>query len=283
MKNLDQYQLLYNDLWLHKSVSDQRFTNNDKLSTQNVHEALVTKQPIPNIIDAAIAKSVSMPVKPNPPTSTKEIIAHYSKADKQVEDITVKSIITDEQPLINNWDTLVSNITNCTKCELCHGRQNVVIERGSRTANWMFIGEGPGENEDLQGKPFVGAAGDLLQKMLLAMNLDSLNDVYICNVVKCRPPYNRNPEDDEINACKNYLLSQIELVKPKIIVALGRFAFHALLDTKLAMTKFRGKVNYFNHIPLIVTYHPAYLLRNPVAKKDAWLDLQLALKVFDGL
>lgn len=280
MKNQDQYQLLYNNLWLHKSTPDTRFINNDKLTIAKQQEVLVTKQATPQIMEAAAAKPT---VQLEQAVTAKEIIAHYPKIDKQVAAIPVKVVSNSMEPLITNWDTLVSEITNCTRCELCHGRQNVVIERGSRTAKWMFIGEGPGENEDLQGKPFVGAAGALLQKMLLAMKLDPENDVYICNVVKCRPPYNRNPEDSEINSCKNYLLSQIALVQPQIIVTLGRFAFHTLLNTTAATAKFRGKINYFNEIPLIVTYHPAYLLRNPAAKKDAWTDLQLALQVFGSV
>jgi DNA polymerase len=182
--------------------------------------------------------------------------------------------------LIDNWDTLVSNITNCTKCDLCLKRKNVVIERGNRSAKWMFVGEGPGEQEDIQGKPFVGASGQLLQKMIVAMQLDPAIDVYICNVVKCRPPSNRNPEPKEIELCRNYLFSQIELVKPQIIITLGRFAHQTLLNTSVALGRLRLKQHYYNKTPLIVTYHPAYLLRNPSAKKDAWADLQLAIQVF---
>jgi len=277
MKNLDQYQLLYNNLWLHKSNPDQRFIHMDKLvKTDSNDEILIKKTPS--------KPSPSVQVFTETPIAKKEIITHYAKVvkdDTATKPIPVKT--TTEESLITDWDTLVSDITNCTKCELCHGRQNVVIERGSRTAKWMFIGEGPGENEDKEGKPFVGAAGALLQKMLIAMKLDPENDVYICNVVKCRPPYNRNPEPHEIDSCKNYLLSQIALVQPKIIVTLGRFAFHTLLNTTAATAKFRGKINHFNDIPLIVTYHPAYLLRNPAAKKDSWTDLQLALQVFGSV
>ena len=173
----------------------------------------------------------------------------------------------------------MDKVNNCTLCSLCDGRKNVVFERGSRKAEWMFVGEGPGEEEDAQGYPFVGKSGQLLDKMILAMKLDKDHDVYVCNVVKCRPPYNRNPEIDEITACKNYLLSQIELVKPKKIIALGRFASQTLLDSNLAIGKLRNKVHCFKEIPLIVTYHPAYLLRNPGAKKDAWNDLKLAMQV----
>jgi DNA polymerase len=186
------------------------------------------------------------------------------------------------QDLINNWDSLVSSINICNKCDLSNGRQNTVIDRGNRQAKWMFIGEAPGEHDDVKGVPFVGASGELLDKMITAMKLDVNNDVYICNVIKCNPPYNRNPESHEVNMCNNYLLSQINLVKPQIIIALGRFASQALLSSDLATNKLRGQVHSIKNIPVIVTYHPAYLLRNVAAKKDAWEDLQLAMKVFNS-
>lgn len=179
--------------------------------------------------------------------------------------------------LILDWNALVNQASSCVSCKLCKGRTNVVIERGSRSAPFMFVGEGPGEDEDIQGVPFVGKSGQLLDKMIAAMGLDKNNDVYICNVVKCRPPYNRNPEADEIAACNYYLRSQIEMVKPKIIIALGRFASQTLLDSNLATGKLRGRIHKYKNIPLVVTYHPAYLLRNPNAKKDAWADLKLAM------
>ena len=165
---------------------------------------------------------------------------------------------------------------------MSNGRQNTVIDRGNRQAKWMFIGEAPGEHDDVKGVPFVGASGELLDKMITAMKLDVNNDVYICNVIKCNPPYNRNPESHEVNMCNNYLLSQINLVKPQIIIALGRFASQALLSSDLATNKLRGQVHSIKNIPVIVTYHPAYLLRNVAAKKDAWEDLQLAMKVFNS-
>lgn len=186
----------------------------------------------------------------------------------------------DNTNLILNWQELVNSALNCEKCKLSYGRTHVVIERGNREAKWMFVGEGPGEQEDMQGKPFVGASGQLLDKMIKAMNLNSQTDVYIANVVKCRPPHNRNPEEEEIAACSNYLKSQISLVKPKIIITLGRYAAQTLLNTDLAVGKLRKKVHSYAGIPLVVTYHPSYLLRTPTAKKDAWADLQLAMQTF---
>lgn len=187
---------------------------------------------------------------------------------------------TEKMILIDNWQELEHQIINCQKCKLCYGRKNVVIDRGKRNARWMFIGEGPGEQEDIQGKPFVGASGQLLDKMITAMQLSPENDVYIANVVKCRPPNNRNPNEEEIAACSNYLLSQIAMVKPDIIITLGRFAIQTLLKTTLAVGKLRNKVNYYDSTPVIATYHPSYLLRTPEAKKDAWADLQLAMRTF---
>ena len=176
-----------------------------------------------------------------------------------------------------NWEQLAHKVSICENCKLCENRTQTVLERGNRSARWMFIGEGPGEQEDLQGRPFVGASGQLLDKMIAAMKLDTEQDVYIANVIKCRPPRNRNPEPEEISSCKNYLLQQINLVKPQMIITLGRYAVQTLLDTELAVGKLRGKVHHYQSIPLIATYHPSYLLRTPSAKKDAWDDLQLAM------
>ena len=181
--------------------------------------------------------------------------------------------------LMENWDELCSTIKLCDKCKLCYGRSQVVIERGNRNGRWMFIGEGPSEDEDLQGLPFLGSSGQLLDKMIAAMNLDIASEVYITNVVKCRPPQSRNPEQEEIWACNSYLQNQIMLVNPAIIITLGRYAAQTLLKSELALGKLRGKVHHYQEIPLIVTYHPDYLLRTPGAKKDAWSDLQLAMQV----
>lgn len=262
MQQFDPYKLLYNNLWLHKSTQK---------NVKHTQEPVVTASTA-NVVPQNIVV-VSKPV-----IEVSNQISNQSKA-------TVQEVeqIKPEAELINDWNTLVSSVTNCAKCALCHSRQNVVIERGSRLAKWMFIGEGPGEQEDIQGKPFVGASGQLLQKMIGAMQLDPENDVYICNVVKCRPPSNRNPNPEEINQCKNYVFSQIQLVNPQIIVTLGRFAYQTLLNTEVALGKLRLKQHNYQQTPVIVTYHPAYLLRNPSAKKDAWADLQLAMQVFNDI
>ena len=161
----------------------------------------------------------------------------------------------------------------CEKCRLCKTRTKVVFGEGSLDTPLVFVGEGPGRDEDLQGRPFVGAAGQLLTKIIEAMKLRR-EDVYICNVVKCRPPNNRPPEPDEIAACRDYLETQLMTIQPKVICALGKTAASALLQTEAPMGALRGRVFDWKGIPLVVTYHPAYLLRNPPAKKLVWEDLQ---------
>lgn len=164
-------------------------------------------------------------------------------------------------------------IHTCTKCALGHARTNFVFGTGNPDADLMFVGEAPGRDEDLQGKPFVGRAGQLLTLMLQAIDLRR-EDVFIANVLKCRPPNNRDPLPEEIEKCEPYLLKQIDLIKPKLIVALGRFASASLLRTKVALATLRESVHDYNGVPLIVTYHPAALLRNPQMKAEAWVDLK---------
>lgn len=176
-----------------------------------------------------------------------------------------------------DFETLFSSVQNCSKCKLCQTRTNTVFEDGSRTADLLFLGEGPGADEDAQGVPFVGKAGQLLTKMIQAMQFDR-KEVYICNVVKCRPPANRNPEGDEVTACLPYMKRQIELVNPKVIVILGAVPLRALFPKIYGGIKtLRGKWMQYNNIPVMPTYHPAYLLREPSAKREAWADLQLVM------
>ncbi|QGZ61328.1 uracil-DNA glycosylase [Paraburkholderia acidisoli] len=175
-----------------------------------------------------------------------------------------------------DWDTLAARVADCTRCRLCEKRTNTVFGVGDREADWMLIGEAPGENEDRQGEPFVGQAGKLLDNMLQALTLARGENVYIANVIKCRPPGNRNPEPDEVARCEPYLQRQVALVKPKIIVALGRFAAQSLLKTDGSIASLRGRVHQYEGVPVIVTYHPAYLLRSLQDKSKAWADLCLA-------
>ncbi|QVN18624.1 uracil-DNA glycosylase [Burkholderia pyrrocinia] len=179
-----------------------------------------------------------------------------------------------------DWDALAARVADCTRCRLCEKRTNTVFGVGDREADWMLIGEAPGENEDKQGEPFVGQAGKLLDNMLQSLALKRGDNVYIANVIKCRPPGNRNPEPDEVASCEPYLQRQVALVKPKLIVALGRFAAQTLLKTDASIASLRGRVHAYEGVPVIVTYHPAYLLRSLQDKSKAWADLCLARDTF---
>jgi len=185
-----------------------------------------------------------------------------------------------------DWNTLQATVADCRACGLCKGRKNTVFGVGDRNAQWMVIGEAPGENEDQQGEPFVGQAGKLLDNMLKAIGLNRQAQgeagVYIANTLKCRPPGNRNPEPQELGTCAPYLARQMALVQPRIILAMGRFAVHSLLQTTEPIGKLRGRVHHVQGVPVVVTYHPAYLLRNPADKAKAWADLLLALKTAQG-
>lgn len=169
-------------------------------------------------------------------------------------------------------------IGNCDRCKLCKARKNIVFGVGNPKAKLMFIGEGPGHDEDMQGIPFVGRAGQLLTKIIEAMGYRR-DDVYIGNIVKCRPPNNRNPEPDEVAACIPFLIRQAELIKPKVIVCLGSVAVQNLLGTEAKITGLRGKFKEWQGIPVMPTYHPAFLLRNPNMKKPVWEDMQAVMKM----
>ena len=187
-----------------------------------------------------------------------------------------------------DWDALATAVSGCRACGLCESRRHTVFGVGNRQARWMLIGEAPGENEDRTGQPFVGEAGQLLDNMLRAAGLTRADgggeqQVYIANVLKCRPPRNRNPEPHEIERCEPYLLRQVELVRPRLILALGRFAMQSILRSAEPIGRLRGKVHQYHGVPVVVTYHPGYLLRSPVDKSRVWEDLCLAREVMDGL
>ena len=170
------------------------------------------------------------------------------------------------------WTTLQAEVRACTRCALHKTRTQTVFGVGNQNARWMFIGEAPGADEDRQGEPFVGKAGQLLNAILFAMGLKR-EEVYIANVLKCRPPGNRDPQPEEVAQCEPYLIRQIELIRPQLIVALGRHAAHSLLKTEVPLAKLRGQKLSYHGTPLFVTYHPAYLLRNPADKRKVWDDL----------
>ena len=175
-----------------------------------------------------------------------------------------------------DWTQLKAKVAGCTDCKLRAGCTQTVFGVGDEKAQWMLVGEAPGSEEDRLGEPFVGQAGRLLDNMLAAIALARGKNVYIANVLKCRPPGNRNPESDEVAMCAPYLRRQIELIQPRIILAMGRFAAQTLLGTDATIASLRGKVHAYMGVPLIVTYHPAYLLRNLPDKAKAWADLLFA-------
>lgn len=180
-----------------------------------------------------------------------------------------------------DWATLRDTVSGCQACGLCKGRRQTVFGVGHTRARWMLVGEAPGEQEDRLGEPFVGRAGQLLDRMLTSVGLTRAEDeaerqVYIANVIKCRPPGNRNPLPEEVAQCEPYLLRQLALVQPRLILAMGRFAVQSLLKSSEPIGRLRGRVHDYHGVPLVVTYHPAYLLRNPADKALAWDDLCLA-------
>jgi len=232
-------------------------------------------QATPVSMPAPVAQRPAAPVRPSAPVAAPQSVALPADAVPLPPGV-------DQM----DWDTLQASVAECRACGLCQGRKNTVFGVGDRSARWMVIGEAPGENEDLQGEPFVGQAGKLLDNMLAAIGLnravvgaqEGQSGVYIANTLKCRPPGNRNPEPVELQTCAPYLARQVALVQPAIILAMGRFAVQSLLQTTEPIGKLRGRVHQAQGVPVVVTYHPAYLLRNPADKAKAWADLCLALQ-----
>ncbi len=196
--------------------------------------------------------------------------------------------VSPEAILQMDWPALREAVAGCTACGLCESRTQTVFGVGHERADWMVVGEAPGEQEDLKGEPFVGKAGQLLDAMLASIGLSREaaappgRQVYIANTLKCRPPRNRNPAPEELARCEPFLVRQVALVQPRVILAMGRFAVQALLRSELSIGRLRGRVHRYEGVPLIVTYHPAYLLRTPEDKARAWEDLCLARAVLSG-
>jgi len=199
--------------------------------------------------------------------------------------LVAKPVIDAQQPVATtiipatSWQELKTQVANCTQCTLCETRTQTVFGSGNQQADWLVIGEAPGQSEDQQGLPFVGNAGLLLTEMLRSIGLSREQDVYIANILKCRPPNNRDPKPEEITSCNVYLQQQISLVQPKIILAVGRIAAQALLKTDQPIGKLRGRVHTLGTTPVVVVYHPAYLLRSLLEKRKAWQDLCLAAQI----
>ena len=225
-------------------------------------------------IVAAVRKEADADAMDLPTPATAIVAAADGKAPGQAED----SIADDGNAL----EIFRQQICDCSKCSLCSTRQNFVFGAGNPAAGIMFVGEAPGADEDRQGEPFVGAAGQLLNKIISAMDLRR-EDVYICNILKCRPPNNRDPQPDEIEQCEPYLKHQIELIQPKVICTLGRFAAQTLLRSSDSMGHMRGQSHQYEGIPLVATYHPAALLRNAQWKRPTWEDMKRVRQIYDGV
>lgn len=212
-----------------------------------------------------------------------QVVAHTPKGKHEaIPAVTETAYPNEPWVRAESLGELDSLICNCTKCALGHTRTNFVFGVGSPHAEVVLIGEAPGAEEDLQGEPFVGRAGQLLNKILEAIHFKR-EEVYICNILKCRPPNNRDPQPEEIDACEPHLWKQLELIKPKLILCLGRISAQVLLRTNDPLAKLRGQVHDYRGIKLMVTYHPAALLRNPGWKRPAWEDLQKFRKMYDEL
>jgi|SRR5882672_3263481 len=230
----------------------------------------------------------AVPLEANPETRTASRESLQPAAGQKPRLTTHDSRLTDSSDrratiMRMEWPALKSAVAGCTDCPLHAKRNKTVFGVGDENADWLFVGEGPGADEDAQGEPFVGQAGKLLDSMLVAIKLKRGANVYIANVVKCRPPGNRNPESGEAQACEPYLHRQIDLIRPKLIIALGKVAAANLLASDASVASMRGRIHQYRGIPLIVTYHPAYLLRTLADKSKAWADLCFAMKTMQGL
>lgn len=201
--------------------------------------------------------------------------------DVQSPSVLLDSTLSARSDTDAAWKDLQHEVSMCRACGLCETRTQTVFGVGDRQADWLLIGEAPGQNEDLQGEPFVGRAGQLLNEMLRAIGLRR-EQVYIANMLKCRPPNNRDPQRDEVVACQVFLQRQIALIKPKIILAVGRIAAQNLLNTQQPLSRLRVMLHRLEGVPVTVVHHPAYLLRSPTEKAKAWEDLQFALSVFQS-
>lgn len=243
-------------------------------------EEPVAEAPAPVVVEAAPAAPVAPPPRPEPRPAARPAAPatpQPAATPPAVVDLGAVSGL--------DWQPLREAVAGCTACALSQSRTQTVFGVGHPQAHWMIVGEAPGEQEDLRGEPFVGPAGQLLDAMLRALSVSREAEglpaqrVYIANTLKCRPPRNRNPAPEELQRCEPFLVRQIELVKPRIILAMGRFAVQALLRSSEPIGKLRGRVHRYQGVPLVVTYHPAYLLRNLPDKARAWDDLCLAAAV----
>jgi DNA polymerase len=252
----------------------------------------ITAQPVVRVA-APVARAVEAPeqrqpktVAPNTQRAVPPAVSRHAAPEPAVPASALWSPPAEGIAQMD-WSQLEAAVTGCHACGLCESRRHTVFGTGSTAADWMVVGEAPGENEDREGLPFVGASGELLDNMLRAVGRSrtgsGAHGAYIANALKCRPPSNRNPQPAEIAQCAPYLARQVALLQPKIILAMGRFAVQSLLQTNEPIGKLRGRVHHYQGVPVIVTYHPAYLLRTPTDKAKAWADLCLALETAGAL
>lgn len=275
-KKVSQRLNFYDDLGVRLFYKDRGVSSSRTIAAPAIESVTATvSQQIPHE-EAALPKSTRKPELPKPAQSAS------TQATRKTDVLPVPS----GPSLFESFDKVPddsllkirTDLGECTRCKLCRTRKKIVFGDGNPKAELVFVGEGPGHDEDMQGLPFVGRAGKLLTQMIEAMGLQR-KDVYICNVVKCRPPENRAPEKDEVAECSPFLLRQIDAIAPKVIVCLGSTAAQTVLETNRGISQFRGQWLEFRGRKLMATYHPAYLLRNPSAKSEVWKDLQKVMAV----
>lgn len=269
-KKIEERLRYYEDLGIRQFYKDRR--GSDRFHAGAAPKA-TDSQPVVSDEEISLRKSATQAktVKSAVPTPA---VGAAKPAPAPIVPPSGISLFTDAEKVKD--DSLLKireDIGECTRCKLHKGRNKIVFGDGNPKARLVFVGEAPGADEDKQGIPFVGRAGKLLTQMIEAMGLQR-QDVYICNVVKCRPPENRKPEDDEVSTCSPYLLRQLDVIEPKVLVCLGAVAAQTLLETNRGISQFRGEWMEWRGHKLMATYHPAYLLRNPAAKADVWKDLQ---------
>ncbi|MFT3858357.1 MAG: uracil-DNA glycosylase [Aquabacterium sp.] len=268
-------------------VADAAVQPDVRLAAPTMDAAVVPVQPAAGMLPAeaarpaAVARPASRPVQPAAASAAAPAVGVRPPPAPEMAGLGPRPEGVDRM----DWPALREAVADCRACGLCHSRTQTVFGVGNPQAEWMVIGEAPGEQEDRQGEPFVGRAGQLLDRMLQAVGRTRSEapppeQVFIANVLKCRPPANRNPQPQEVAQCESFLLRQIELVRPKVIVAMGRFAVQSLLKSSEPIGRLRGRVHEVGGVPVIVTYHPAYLLRSPGDKGLAWDDLCLAREVW---
>ena len=253
---------------------------------------MATPVQMPRTASAPVLQPVAVPAPPVPPgrPARDEAARAPVLAPRVLPHVAAEALELGPRPAgidAMDWPALREAVSGCQACGLCRTRRQTVFGVGHPQAQWMLVGEAPGEQEDRLGEPFVGRAGQLLDRMLMAVGLTRAEaapdeQVFIANVIKCRPPGNRNPQPEEVAQCEPFLLRQVELVKPRLILAMGRFAVQSLLKSTEPIGKLRGRVHDFQGVPLVVTYHPAYLLRNPADKALVWDDLCRARELIDS-